>query len=440
MRRLTPQNVFLVAKREYLETVRTKAFMIMTILAPVFMFGVSVMPTLLISNVKAEKAKIMIVASQAEYGQAVKDRLENPPEPKKPNDIDKLKKNNEESDKRQTFDVQLSSDLSETAKNNLLAKLDSKELDGILWLDDNAISEHKAQYFAREANNFNLLGTLQNRVRDAVIHKSLTVKGMNEDDISKTLQPFDLETVKWEKGKAKKANELAQFLAAIFMTIAIYITVLMYGLGVMRSVLEEKKSRIMEVLMSTLTADDLLAGKIVGVAFVGITQIAIWTLGGAILASAGIVTTAAAAMRDSNLNLTTAFYFLLFFLLGYLLYSSMCAALGAMCNSEQEAGQLQTFVMLPMIISITMMVLVITQPDNKIVVIMSMFPFCTPVLMYTRIVVGHPPPWQIWTSVGLMILTIFITLSIASRIYRVGVLMYGKRPTLPELMKWIRYS
>jgi len=434
-------NIMLIARREYLEAVRTKAFMIMTLLTPVFMFGFSVVPSLLMGVKGKSDIKIMIVTSQPEYANAVKDRMEHKEGPAKKNDIDKINKNNDPGDdERQVkFVVQTSMNMSDMNKNSLLAKLDTKELDGILWLDDKAISDHEASFYARDTNNVIALGILQRNIRDALMKKTLMTKGMTDSDIKSAMQPFDMQTIKWEKGKATKSNEFAQMLSAIFLTLAMYMTVLIYGIGVMRSVLEEKKSRIMEVLMSTVTAMDLMAGKIIGVAMVGITQIAIWTTMGAAIGS-GLIFSAAQALKGANLSLAMAGYFAIFFMLGYLLYASMCAALGAMCNSEQEAQQLQTLVLMPMIVSMMMMMLVITQPDHPIVMVMSMFPFTAPILMYTRLVVSHPPGWQVLTSIGILIVTIFIVLSITSRIYRVGILMYGKKPTLPELMKWIKYS
>jgi ABC-2 type transport system permease protein len=207
----------------------------------------------------------------------------------------------------------------------------------------------------------------------------------------------------------------------------------------MRSVLEEKSSRVMEVLLSAVTAKELMAGKIVGVGAVGLTQLAVWSLMGLTVAAPAV-----AAMREQlagmQLNLNAVIYFFIFFILGYLLYSSLFAALGAMVNTEQEAQNLQFFVMLPLILSTVLMMLVMRQPDSTVSMVSSLFPFCTPILMYIRILVQQPPMWQILLSIGLLIATNYGVLVVCSRIYRVGILMYGKRPTLPELAKWLRYA
>jgi ABC-2 type transport system permease protein len=204
-------------------------------------------------------------------------------------------------------------------------------------------------------------------------------------------------------------------------------------------VLEEKTSRIMEVLMAALTPAELLGGKIVGVGAVGVTQIFIWTGAGAIMSAPGLFA-AASLLKDTNLSISAAVYFAIFYVLGFVIYSALFAAVGAMVNSEQEAQQLQFFVMLPLIFSTVMMMMVIKTPNDPIVVAMSMFPFCAPILMYLRIVVQQPPFWQIATCIAILLFSIWGVLFLCARIYRVGILMYGKKPTLPEIVKWIKYA
>jgi ABC-2 type transport system permease protein len=195
----------------------------------------------------------------------------------------------------------------------------------------------------------------------------------------------------------------------------------------------------MEVRMSTVTSTKLMAGKILGVGAVGLTQVAIWAFMGSLFASPGAYSLAA-QIKAANLSGMTAVYFGIFFLLGYFLYSSMCAALGAAVSSEQEAQQIQMFVVMPLILSFISIFFAMRVPDDPRVVALSIFPFTAPLVMYTRIVVQTPPLWQIALSISLTVATIFGVLFICGRIYRVGILMYGKRATLPEIIKWIRYA
>ena len=219
----------------------------------------------------------------------------------------------------------------------------------------------------------------------------------------------------------------------------LFTTVLVYGISVMRSVLEEKNSRVMEVLLSALTPKELMAGKIIGVAAVGLTQIAIWAALGAVLGGPYALA-ARGALQGVSIPPATLIFFAVFFLLGYLLYSSMYAALGALVSTDQEGQQLQIVVMGPLLFAYLMMFGVLRQPNATFSLVLSLVPFFAPLLMYMRIMVQPPPAWQVALSIALMVATIYGMVSLCARIYRIGILMYGKRPTLPEIWKWLRYT
>jgi ABC-2 type transport system permease protein len=188
-----------------------------------------------------------------------------------------------------------------------------------------------------------------------------------------------------------------------------------------------------------VTPKELMAGKIVGVGAVGLTQLAVWYGAGFLLAAPGLMA-ASSGLGSLNLAPLALALFPVYFLLGYFLYAALWAMLGAMSNSEQEAQQMQFFVMLPLILSSLIMIPALTNPNAPVAVAFSLFPFCTPLVMYARITAQGAPVWQIVLSIVLMIAAVYATLVVASRIYRVGILMYGKRPTLPELWKWFKYA
>ncbi len=222
------------------------------------------------------------------------------------------------------------------------------------------------------------------------------------------------------------------------MVMLIYMAVLLYGISVMRSVLEEKNSRVMEVLLSSATSTQLMTGKILGVGAVGLTQIAVWTI------MAGVVALPAMAAQPmfSELQLSPLVMvsFGLFFLLGYLLYSTMYATIGAITTTEQEAQQVQFLIVVPLVLSVFMLTPVIRTPHSAAVMWLSMIPFFAPILMYARIVVQTPPVWQIALCLTILIGTIAGLTVFCARVYRIGVLIYGKRPTLPEIVKWLKYA
>ena len=215
-----------------------------------------------------------------------------------------------------------------------------------------------------------------------------------------------------------------------------YFAILFYGMNVARSIIEEKTSRIFEVLLATIKPEEMMAGKVLGVGAVGLTQVGIWVLAGTLVLQSGLL------MAGFSFPITAlqVFFFVLFFILGFALYSSLAAALGAMNNSEQELQQMQMVMMLPLILCSLVLLKVVTDSDGLIAKAFSFFPFCTPLIMYVRIAVHQPPAWQIALSIFDLVLTTLLVLWFASRIYRVGILMYGKKPNLPEIMRWLKYS
>jgi ABC-2 type transport system permease protein len=425
-------NIFLFARREYLETVRKKSFIVMTILLPAMMFGFTVVPSMIASKHSGETQHIVIAAADAQFANDVRGKFmaapadENAPAQRKKDNAPRA------------FDVQVDTNVSAEEEAALTQKVSSHEIDGYLWAPADALAARKLNYRSRSSSDFETQGALSNAVREALMRQSLRKHGASAEEIAQALKPVDVDTKKVENGKISESGGVAMFFTALLLMIMLYVTILMYSMSVMRSVLEEKNSRIFEVLLSAATPKQLMAGKILGAAGVGLTQIALWTMAASPLAAQSI-----SMFGDSfrlNLSVMNMIFFGAFFILGFLLYSALGAALGASVNSEQEAQQFQFVIMMPLIISVIFMTPVIQQPHSTLATVLSLIPFCTPLLMYTRILVETPPAWQIGLSLVLLIGTIYAIVSICSRIYRVGILMYGKRPTLPEIMKWLKYA
>jgi ABC-2 type transport system permease protein len=269
---------------------------------------------------------------------------------------------------------------------------------------------------------------------------ALKGKGLKDDEIDAALKRVEVEAVS-PLGK-NAPDPTATFVTTFGMVMVLYMTVLLYGINVMRAILEEKTSRIMEVMLSTASAKDMMAGKILGVGAVGLTQVAIWAVTAGVLSAGSLV--ASASMLKGVLSVKLLVFFAVYFLLGYVLYSTLCAAVGSMVNSEQEAQQLQFVVMMPMIISVFVIVNIFQHPNSQLAFWGSIFPFTAPLVMFTRIAMQTSTlwdiAWQIALSIGLMLATIYGMVLLCGRIYRVGILMYGKKPNLPEIMKWIKYA
>ena len=218
----------------------------------------------------------------------------------------------------------------------------------------------------------------------------------------------------------------------------------MYGIITMRSVLEEKATRTMEVLISSVQPFQLLTGKILGVAGVAFTQFLIWVASLGLLLSYGAVMAAMFSPGSSfpaiHIPISLLISAVFFFFGGYFLYSAMFAAIGAACSSEQDAAQLQWLAMGPLVFTIMIYWAVLSDPSSKASVVLSEIPWFSPILMPLRISIQQPPVWQVVLSVVLLLLAVPGVIYFSAKIYRIGVLMYGKRPTLPELVRWCRYS
>jgi ABC-2 type transport system permease protein len=219
-----------------------------------------------------------------------------------------------------------------------------------------------------------------------------------------------------------------------------YLVIMLYGMNVARSIIDEKTSRIFEVMLATIRPEAMMAGKIIGVGGVGLTQVAIWLAAVLALAGASVGVHLGGDTFHIALSAGQVIFFFVYFILGYLLYASIAAALGAMTNSEQELQQFNMILVLPLLFCFVMLGTLVATPDSTAARILALVPPFTPLLMYLRVSLGHPKHWEVALSLILTSASILATIWITSRIYRIGVLMYGKRPSISEMFRWLKYS
>ncbi|HEY4933168.1 MAG TPA: ABC transporter permease [Terriglobales bacterium] len=432
-------NTWLIIRREYLERIRSKAFIIMTLLMPVFMASTILIPAMLSDMKSGGTRHLVLVASNPEIAEAVKQQLMAPQQQN--TEAENAKSDGGKSNQKMSapyYAIDISTDVTEGERTSLRQQITDGKIDGFLWITDANLADHKVVYNARDVTDFGESIELRNAVQSALVKRQLAQKGMSGAEVETLLKPIDLDSIRIEKGK-EGASGISVFLVSFTMVMLLYVNVLMYGFAVMRSIIEEKSSRILEVLLSSVTAKQLLAGKIIGVGAVGLTQTIIWLLVGLAFSLPGL-TASHSMMSNIHIPMAGVVAFGVFFILGYFLYSTMYAALGAMVNSDQEAQQVQWPAMLPIIFAIVLSTPVLQHPNSPLAFWTSMVPFFAPILMFVRVMVETPPMWQIVLCVALMLLTTWGLLGLSSRIYRVGILMYGKRPTLPELRRWLKYS
>jgi ABC-2 type transport system permease protein len=416
------RNVWLVIKREYREHVRSKAFIISTILMPVLMGGIMFLPARLAMRGGGDR-NLVLVTSSADFGRAVQENLN-----KRTSQVSGSK-----------YHLEISLDASEANRQRLRERVLKREIHAFVWATDDRLESGKVQYAGRDVSDFIETAVVQGAVTLAAMQHRLQQKGVPPGEMDALIREVKVDATRIEETGERQSSGRAMFLVTFLLVMMIYITVFMQGIAVMRSVLEEKSSRVVEVLLSCLSAKELMAGKILGVGAVGLTQTLIWSVA-ALLFSAPALLASSEAMGGVTIAPRAVVAFIALYVLGYLLYATLYAALGAMVNTEQEAQNLQFFVMMPLILSTALIMPVLRAPSSTMAVALSLVPFCTPILMYVRILVEQPPLWQLALAGVLMLGTIYLAILVCSRIYRVGILMYGKRPTLPEVMKWFRYA
>jgi len=415
----TLRNIALIVRREYLQRLRTRAFWVMTLLIPAMMAGFTLLPSKLMTMKIGGVHRIMVVSDIPQLADDFKEQLTT---------------NSTESSEQ--YSVETDSTTTDAEQQRLKGEVANKKLDGFVWLSKDAVTGGKVDFYTRSVADFVAQERLSRALFRAVVRQRVVDAGVKHIDLDSLLKQVQVEPVSIE---ASKTTGGALFFTTFLLVMVLYMTVIVHGVAVMRSVLEEKTSRVLEVMLATVTPKELMAGKMIGVGAVGLTQIAIWAVGGAVYGGSAMA--AVRAMGESiHLSPAMGIYFTIFYVLGFMLYSSISAAVGAMVNSEEEAQQLSFVVVMPIIVAVMFITFIFRAPSAPLAVFLSLVPFFAPILMFMRIMVEQPPMWQIALCIGLMIATIYIVLSICARIYRVGILMYGKRPTLPEIIKWVKYA
>ncbi len=410
-------NVWLIAKREYLERIRTKAFLFFTIIFPLLMGGGIVVEAVTSAHARST-SHIAVVSHDQQLATDLQAELENG------------------KDNKMTVDV-ISPPGTDT-RGILDGELANKSLDGYLWITPATQSNARPSfaYTPRSAGDISTKDAVSSALRTVLVRERLAHQGMVASDVNSLMQPVEVDTTQ----AGKNADTTSTFIAIYVLFFLMYFVIMLYGMNVARSIIEEKTSRVFEVLLATIRPEEMMAGKMLGVGSVGLTQVFIWLIAAILLTSTPLVSSIAGGHVHVSLSAMQIIFFVVYFVLGFMLYASIAAALGAMTNSEQELQQLNMFLVMPLACCFFALGIIVTNPNSVLSTVLSLIPFMTPLIMYLRLSLTAVPMWQIALSIGLMLVTIYAILWVASRIYRVGILMYGKKPTLPEILRWLKYS
>ena len=443
-------KTLLILQQEYLKRVKKKSFIILTLLVPFLFAGMFALIIFLsVNNDKEERTIAVYDESQLFLGEF-------------------------KSEGYTRFHF-----IPEEQYQKLKTSLKGSDFYALLYIPGNIYSVHIAQLFSEKQVPIELSeqisGKLSRFIENDKRRKVIDETGIPdlEEQLAATRTSIRLNTLKIsEKGETKKSSSTVAFITSYAMGFIIYFFVFMYGSMVMRSVMEEKKSRIIEVIISSVKPVELMAGKIIGTALVGLTQVAIWVvlglvsltvvqgfftpesaqqIGQSIMDSQSQMNPAMAQAADQNkmvevmemignLNLPLIiFSFVFYFLAGYLLYSSLMGAVGAAVDNDEDSQQLVFPVTFPLILSIMLLFPIARNPEGPVAFWGSVIPFTSPVAMLARIPYGVPA-WELLLSMFLLIITTIGAIAAGAKIYRVGLLMYGKKVNLKELLKWLRYK
>jgi ABC-2 type transport system permease protein len=425
------EKLWTIFRREYLSRVKTKGFIAGTILIPLFMIGVSVLPAVVMFLKSEDQRRIAVIDMSGEIFDGLVKSLD---------DTIGTGERKYHFEKKDASAVEL-----EAVKKSLAEAIDQEKLDSYIYIPPNILSSNAAELYGRVVSNFQENERLEGVISRIVTEIRIRRSGLDPESVRQLTRNVHLKTFKVAAGGKEQEDRGYSFAIAYGLAMFLYMAMFIYGAIILRSVVEEKSSRVVESVVSSVRPFDLMAGKIFGVGAVGLTQFLIWALAlGAVslygVQALSMINPAAKGVSLPTVPLAVLAAFVIYFLLGYFLYATLYAAIGAMVNSDQEAQQLQWPIVILIIFPIMFIMFVIQNPASQTSVILSLVPFFTPILMLARIVVQMPPLWEILLSIMIMVSTIFGAVWLVGKIYRVGVLMYGKRPTLPELLKWIRYS
>lgn len=429
------EKIWVIAKREYLSRVRTKGFWISTVAVPLFFIGLFTLPALIMSQAVTTHDLVLVDATGGDLGTRIADRLQAESE----NPLHRM------ADERFSFTVELQEAQDDAAAQR--AELDRRvldeELDSWVWITGEGLDDDAVEYHAESLSNFLTQERIEDAISAEVRRQRLAEAGIDADRVSELSRSINLDTVRVDAEGSREEGGFAGFILAYALFFLLYLVIILYGQQVLNGVIEEKSSRSMEVLVSSVKPFELMMGKLLGIGSVGLSQLAVWFGTLAVLTAPGLVsamTFLPAGLDVPGVTLTLGINFFLCFVLGFFFYASIYAAIGSAFNNLQEAQQVAGVAVIFLIIPMVLIVPVANDPDAGWVAAMSMVPLFTPLLMLLRVAIKVPPLWQMVVGYGLTFLAVGAILWVAGRIYRVGILMYGKKPTLQEIWRWVRYA
>jgi ABC-2 type transport system permease protein len=448
-------KLWAIIKREYLQRVRSRMFLVWTILGPLMMVLFTVVPAFIFQIKAGEATRIAIVDQSGRMydrvrvsilrghsiepasrgGSAATDALNQ-------NARERVQKAGELTGANyQLEQVESVGRSLEEIKRNLGERVSRNQLDGYIILPPNILESGEAEYYGRNVGDVITREQIEESISRAVTEERMVAANIDPARVREMSEPVRMNTIKIsESGEEKDSGGL--FYLVFLVGFLIYLTLIMYGQVILAAVVEEKETRIAEVLFSSVSSFTLMMGKLIGVSLVALTQYAVWALAFVVFALYGVNVLAERGLDVAlpQIPPLLVLYFFLFFLLGYFIYATIYALVGSMVTTTQEGGQVSLPVMFMLVIGFYLAFPVLRSPNSSFAFWVSMIPFFSPITMMVRIVAQTPPFWQIALSFLIGCCTVVLLIWLAARIYRIGMLMYGKRATIPEVLRWLRQA
>jgi ABC-2 type transport system permease protein len=416
-----------IAHREYVVNVRRKSFLIGIFLMPVMIAGFAILPMFLAGKAMEGKGLTKSVAIIDLTGQLY-------------SDVKKMLEKQKEGPRYVVEEITATGENLEEKRRELNERIQEKQLDSYIVIGKKVVTshieyedspDHKIRCYSRSVTDIGQSETIKAAVRRAVIDLRLRDMGIDPALTATASDSIEFETLEVKKGEAKKSQGFTNIFGAFAFVMLLFFGLQISGQTLMQGVIEEKNSRIMEVLLSSVSPKELMRGKILGLGAVGLTMMVLWSAVGY----------TAARLRNFDIaSLPNVGYMLVFFLLGYAFFGTLMATVGSVCNSEKEAQQMMMPIMLSLVLPLMVWFYIAQRPDSTFSRVLSVIPFTVPMIMMLRIAIQTPPASQILISILVMLISIYVCLRASTRVFRTGILMYGKRPGLREIARWLRYK
>jgi ABC-2 type transport system permease protein len=433
-------NLRAIIRREFMTRVRTRAFVIGTVIGPLLMVVLFALPILLERRQTAPKHVVVLDQGTGSLGRLMADRL-----------AAEMRDTVTRTRPRYRVDHVAAAGRYDALYDSLVSLTGLRDagpaaVDGILAVDDSTALLGKIEYVGVNVGSPAEMGGLRRTLTPIIVQARLAEAGVDPSLVARAMRPVEFRAFKVSEGKVTGESGAASFLLAYAMSMLLYFALLIYGMQVMTSVVEEKSSRIMEVLVSSVSPFEMLLGKVIGVGVVALLQLGLWATTAMVLTTfktqiAGLFGASPAAVANfaiPTLGPDMLAVFLLFFALGFIFYSALYAAVGSMCNSVQETQQAQMPVTMCIAVGLICMFALLSEPAGTLARILSLVPFVAPFVTPVRYSFS-PLPWpELAASAAVMILGILAVTWVAARIYRVGILSYGKKASFRDVARWVR--